>query len=281
MNEDLIYTRWPFGLPPRDWQRVLAVDVGGSTPWGWLWSAIDPWNNVIFYDEIYETTDRAPDLVERARPKMRDPETGEDYSFKAKVIDYENKIAAEDLRRMGIAMTNARKHDKASSIERLKGYFHPNPKHHFPPWHPRAGESGSPRAFVMARCKNFRRELPMARWLEVNGISKNEMDRRTGNHLIDCALYTIRELPPPFELKPAPAPFLAPGHNTSKMSELYWYDKRKTDEMKKRLGIKDEEQNVAVLQDLENRRVQRILRRIAKQGRDRVARTLVGLSKVD
>ena len=239
MNE-LSYTRWPHDLPPADWSRLLAVDVGGSTPWGWLWTAIDPWSNIIFYDELYKTTDQAPRLVDEAKPKMKDPESGEDYHFKAKVIDYENKIAAADLQRAGIQMTNARKHDKASSIERLKGYFHCNPKHHYPPWHPKAGEPGSPRAFVMARCKDLRREFPMARWLEVNGIAKNEMDRKTGNHLIDCALYTIRELPPPFELKPMPAPLAAVGDNISKISELYWYDRKQREQILKSLGVKSE-----------------------------------------
>src|SRR5258708_1813773 len=117
MNDDAHYSKWPFGLPPRDWVRILGVDVGGSSPWAWMWAAIDPWNNLIFYDEIYKTTDQAPRLVEEARPKMKDPETGEEYHFKAKVIDYANKVAAADLERHGIRMTNARKMDKASSIE--------------------------------------------------------------------------------------------------------------------------------------------------------------------
>lgn len=221
----LLMHQWPNGLPPSEWPRILAVDVGGSTPWAWIWSAIDPFDNVITYDEIYETTSDVSGLIRQALPKMKD-ENGNEYNFKAKVIDYENKIAATDLQRGGITMTNARKVDKASSIERLKSYFHPNPLHHFPPWHPHAGLPGSPRWFVMARCKNVRREIPQARWLERDSIFKDEMDRRTGNHTVDCLLYQCRELPPPWQLKPTPSIYQATTHNKNKMSELYHYDAR-------------------------------------------------------
>ncbi len=221
------------GIPPVTWPRILAVDVGGATPWGWLWCAIDPHGNIVWYNEIYETTTNAQRLVDKAMPYM----TYEDTEFKwiAKVIDYENKIAAEDLRKGGIQMTNARKHDKASSLERLKGYLHPNPKHHFPEWHSRAGQPGSPRAFVLASCKEFRREIPQARWLEQAGVVKNEMDRKTGNHLVDCALYTIRELPPPLELPPTPA-FVPHSSGISKRSECYWFDLKVAEERRQRLS---------------------------------------------
>ena len=268
MNE-LSYVHWPNDLPPAEWPRVLAVDVGGSTPWGWLWSAIDPWQNVISYDELYKTTDEAPRLIEEAKPKMKDPATGEEYHFRAKVIDYENKIAAADLQRGGIQVTNARKHDKASSIERLKAYFHCNPKHHYPPWHPKAGEPGSPRWFVMARCKNLRREIPMARWLEVNGTTKNEMDRKTGNHLVDCALYTARELPPPWELKPMAAPLAAVTQNTSKMSELYWYDRQQQEQLMKRLGVRPEKTDLDQ-QEEQRKELIKKLRRMTPKERIRV-----------
>ncbi len=215
---------WIDGRPPKEWHRLLAIDVGGSTPWCWLWSAVDTDGNIIFYDELYQTTSSAEELVIKARPKMRD-EDGKDYTFRSKIIDYENKIAAEDLRRMGIQMNNAQKRDKIASINRFQEYLHPNPRHKFPNWHPRAGQPGSPRAFIVG-CPNFVRELPQQRWKAVpmeDGEFKDEADRSIPNHATDCALYTSRELPRATEL---PADFWAglETRPTSKMSEMYWAD---------------------------------------------------------
>jgi hypothetical protein len=224
------FRSWPLGIPPREWTRLLAIDVGGSSPWSWIWTAVDPWHNVVCYHELYQTTTSADLLVEKALPWMTYGEEKEEFLWKAKVIDYENKIAAEDLRRGGIVVTNARKHDKAASIERLKGYMHPNPKNHYPPWHPRAGQANAPRLFVMASCINLRREIPQARWLEQANVVKDEMDRRTGNHAVDCLLYTIRELPPAMELPVTPPMFQSTVRDVSKMSDLYWYDKKKHEE---------------------------------------------------
>lgn len=219
---------WIDGRPPREWPRILAIDVGGASPWAWEWSAIDPDNNVITYDEIYETTANTEILVDKALPKMVDEE-GKPYTYKAKVIDYENKIAAEDLRRRGITMTNARKHDKTSSINRLKSYIHPNQKHHFPNWHPRAGQSGSPRYFVTTKCRNLVKELPQQRWKEdlTNERMKDEADRTIANHATDCELYKIRELPDVATLRPAPGSANTPQ---SLISALYWEDVRKHQE---------------------------------------------------
>ncbi len=215
---------WVDGRPPKEWHRLLAVDVGGSTPWCWLWSAIDTDGNIIFYDEIYQTTSSAEELVIKARPKMLS-EDGVEYTFRSKIIDYENKVAAEDLRRMGIQMNNAQKRDKMSSINRFQEYLHPNPRHRFPAWHPRAGQPGSPRAFILG-CPNLVRELPQQRWKAVpmaDGEFKDEADRSIPNHATDCCLYTGRELPRATEL-PADMWASLETRPTDKMSQLYWTD---------------------------------------------------------
>lgn len=222
------YEGWINGRPPREWLRLLAVDVGGASPWAFEWSAVDPDNNVIFYDEIYEVTSNVDRLVDLALPKMLD-ENGKPYIFKAKVIDYENKVAAEDLRRRGITMTNAQKHGKASSIHRLSSYLHPNEKHHFPNWHPRAGQANAPRLFITSGCPNLIKELPQQRWKEdsTNERMKDEADRTIPNHATDCALYTARELPEVAKLRPTPGPVNTP---TSLISALYWEDVRRHQE---------------------------------------------------
>lgn len=221
---------WINGRPPKEWPRIMACDVGGSSPWAFIWAAIDPFDNVIAYDEVYMTTTNVEALVELAYPKMFDEEN-KPYTFRAKVIDYENKVAAEDLRRRGIHFTNAQKHGKAGSIARFSSYLHPNAKHHFPNYHPRAGQSGSPRWFFTTNCPNNIREIPQQRWKEdvTNQRLKDELDRTIANHATDCDLYISRELPEPATLKPAPG---FEAKNISLMSRMYYADLKKQEEKK-------------------------------------------------
>lgn len=196
------YQEWPDGVPPRDWPRLLGVDIGGASPWAWEWGALDPVGNLIIYEELYEKTADVDRFVERALINMADKDHMP-YNFMAKVIDYENKVAAEDLRRRGIVMTNAAKHGKDGSFARMHGYLHPNPKHHFPEWHPKAGKPYSPRLFIMARCKNLIREFPQQRWKDPGGGAslKDIPDKSIANHAVDAVLYMLRELPKPADLK--------------------------------------------------------------------------------
>ncbi len=228
------FRTWTQGDPPAEWPRVLAVDVGGSSPWAFIWAAIDPAGNIVFYDEVYKTTSNVDELADLALPKMRHPDRSE-LKFKSKVIDYENKVAAEDLRRRGIAMTNARKMNKTGdggSVARLSGYLHPHPKHSFPEWHPRAGAKGSPRAFFTQGVPNLIRELPQQQWDQEASSDRlrDVMDRRIANHATDCAFYIVRELPPSWELPVEHSS--AKVSVISKISEMYWHDVRAAAERK-------------------------------------------------
>ncbi len=184
------------GIPP-SWNRLLAVDVGGSDPWAWIFAAVDPWGNVIVYDKIYRPGTLVAPFAKEAKPKI-----GE-YRFQAKVIDNENKLAAGELGQHGIRFTNAKKQNKNDSIFRLSGYLHPNPDHAHPEWHPKAGLGNSPRLFIADNCVELIRELPQQRWLKVHGEDgfKNEPDPAISNHAVDALLYLIRELPRPTELE--------------------------------------------------------------------------------
>ncbi len=217
---------WVDGRPPKEWRRLLAVDVGGSSPWVFLWCAVDPHGNLVFYDEIHKVTSNVDELADLARPKMR-AEDGEPYSFQAKVIDYENKIAAMDLQKRGIAMTNARKMNKSGqggSTSMLSSYLHPNVNHHFPDYHQYAGKSHAPRCYITTKCVNLRRELPQQAWDRDGSTDalKDVMDRRIPHDTVDTMLYTVREMPHPATI--APMKYAVKGTNRTKMSELYWAD---------------------------------------------------------
>lgn len=229
---------WVNGRPPKEWRRLLACDVGGSSPWAFEWVAVDPWGNLIFYDEIYRQTSNVDELAEEALPKMG--ENGSPYEFQAKVIDYENKIAAADLEKRGIQFTNARKMNKSGdggSVSRLSSYLHPNPKHAFPAYHPMAGRMCSPRAFFVQKdyergvgVPNLIRELPQQQWDQQlqSDTFKDVMDRKIPNHATDCALYISREMPHPASLPVNP--YAATVTNVSKMAEMYWFDLKRQQE---------------------------------------------------
>ena len=232
------HSEWTNGRPPKEWKRLLAVDVGGSSPWAFEWVAVDPWGNLIFYDEISKTTSNVDELAEEALPKMG--ENGAPYDFQAKVIDYENKIAAADMEKRGIRFTNARKMNKSGdggSVSRLSSYLHPNHKHAYPPYHPLAGQMGSPRAFFVSKdyernvgCPNLIRELPQQQWDQQlqSDQFKDVMDRNIRHDAVDCALYITREMPHPATLPVNP--YAATVTNVSKMAEMYYYDVKRQQE---------------------------------------------------
>lgn len=221
--------QWIDGRPPKEWTRLLGCDVGGSSPWAFEIVAVDPWGNLVFYNEVYEVSSNVEKLADIVRPWLVD-ENREAYHFQAKVIDYENKVAATDLQKRGITFTNARKMNKTGdggSVQRLSSYLHPNPRHHYPDWHPRAGMPNSPRMFISTNCPALIRELPQQQWDTEASTDrlKDQMDRKIPNHATDVALYISRELPHPAELKVNP--YAAKTANLSKASELYWWDRQR------------------------------------------------------
>lgn len=222
--------------PPVEWKRGLAIDVGGTSPWSWLWCAIDPDQNVIVYHEIYRPGTDIAWFVDQAAPFMLRPD-GEPLSFDFKCIDAAGKIAADDIRRRGIQLTNAIKVDKLSSIHRLAGYLHVNPKHAIPAWHPLSGRVGSPRLFITSNCKGLLAELPQQRWRQTNGLSiKDEPDPTIADHSVDALLYALRQLPPPYELKPAKP--VTVDNSLSLMSRLYYADRERQEKLRSPEGRK-------------------------------------------
>jgi hypothetical protein len=193
---------------------------------------VDPSGFLVFYDEIYLATTDVDKLVELALPKMVNPETKEDYKWLFKAADYENRVAMEDMRRRGILVTNAVKHNKLASVHRLSSYIHPNQKRQFPPWHPKVGSYGAPLMFITRRCKNLAMELPQQRWKadNANASLKDEMDRNVKNHATDAALYTVRLLPHASEVKIQKVD--PPTVATNKMSQMYWEDVRRAEARK-------------------------------------------------
>lgn len=230
------YTDWFDGIPPLLWPRVLSMDIGGATPNAMEWFAQDPESlSLVAYDEVNHVTTDMREMALRALPKMKHP-SGAEYQWLAKIGDYENRVALDDMGRHGIRFTNAVKQNKITSIHRLAGYLHPNPKRPFPSWHPSAGLLGAPLLYIMPACKQLIKEIPQQKWKhERTGESmKDEMDRNVRHDAVDCALYVARIMPAPATI-PIPKSSAAMD-SRSLMSKLYWADVKKHEESKSQLA---------------------------------------------
>lgn len=224
------FENWDAGVPPTDWPRLLAMDVGGATANCLEWVAQDPVSkSIVFYNEVHKVTADMRLVADMSLPYMKDSR-GQQYNFLAKVGDQENKIALSDMGKYGITFTNAVKQNKLVSVQRLSGYLHPNPNRHFPAWHPRAGQLGAPLMYITPACKHLIEEIPQQKWKSETGGTdlKDEMDRAVKHDAVDCALYIVRILPAPLDIpiqvaKPA-------GKEMNLQSKLYWEDVKRQKE---------------------------------------------------
>lgn len=223
-----LYKDWEGGTPPRTWPRILAFDVGGATANALEWCAQDPESKcIVFYDEINKATPDMSQVAALALPKMKPEGSNEEYNFIAKVGDYENRIALDDMGKYGIRFSNAVKQNKLLSVQRLNGYLHPNPRRQFPSWHPKAGLFGSPLLFITPGCPHLIEEIPLQKWkADGKGDSvKDELDRTVKHDAVDCALYIVRILPAPMTIV-IPKVVLE-ASTKSLQSALYWADVKK------------------------------------------------------
>jgi hypothetical protein len=219
---------WVNGVPPLAWLRLLAMDVGGATPNALEWGAQCPeTQSLVIYDEVNVTTTDMRAVAALSLPKMKHPGTETEYTFLAKVGDYENRIALDDMSKHGIRFTNAVKQNKTLSVHRLAAYLHPNPLRPFPSWHPRAGELGAPLLFITPNCKHAIAELPQQKWkAESDGTTmKDELDRSVRHDAVDCLLYITRILPAPTQI-PIPKVLLVEDLRDNN-SKMYWADVKK------------------------------------------------------
>lgn len=228
-----LFTGWENGIPPQHWLRVMAMDVGGATANALNWFAQCPdTQSLVAYDEVHIITTDMREVALLALPKMKHPGVDTEYQFIAKVGDYENRVALDDMSRHGIRFTNAVKQNKMVSVHRLAAYLHPNPKRPFPSWHPRAGELGAPLMFITPNCKHLISEIPQQKWKnEKDGTTmKDELDRTVKHDHVDCGLYVVRIMPAPATI---PIPKIKSATDTrSLMSRLYWADVKKQEEKK-------------------------------------------------
>lgn len=185
------------------WECVGGIDVGGSCPWGVVDVRVDPWGNLVVVGEFAEATPVAEQVARWIRSNM--PYDSARTTF---VIDPENKVAADDLSRMGIYCRVAEKHVFAGTL-RVASYLHLDKTRRAPDWleqlQPelarRIEREGCPRMFFVNSCSKTRLEHDRVVWDEKwpNQIKKTATERYD---LCDATRYIVATRPEPTKLPP-------------------------------------------------------------------------------
>jgi len=190
-----------FDVLQRGWNIGIGIDVGGTpAPWSVMLFSIDPWGNVIAFDEF-------------SRPTVNTREVADWIKFKVPfvdkhrimtVIDWENKLAMLELGEYGIHCRPAAKQVRPG-ILRTGGYIHINPKAALPSWYEETQPrhvlekvigKGSPRFFIMNHLRYARKCFDRYVW-DDNGLKPKKVD----DHPCDATRYFLQARPNPSKLK--------------------------------------------------------------------------------
>jgi hypothetical protein len=190
----------PFKIP-NHWPRFVGGDYGYRNPAAFECITFDEDGNEIVFLEYYKDLVPIKDHVrwiydqldEYRLPvgEMEKPIVHMDYEIKGD-IDKEGKNLWDHYRDEGLFLIEAEKSVMAG-IQLIKQRLLPDPEHRFPAWHPRAGELGSPRLFIMrGRCPNLVNEFQTYIWEpQEEGKEKNyvEKPKKWNDHALDSFRY--------------------------------------------------------------------------------------------
>jgi hypothetical protein len=156
---------------PDAWERSESMDWGSTNPTCWLAWALDHDGNLIVFDELY-VTDPQPHLPSDVVPLLRERRAWW-HAEDARIVCHADPSifnaaqmtkwgrppsVADEFLTAGVSVTAA-VNDRVAGYVRLAQLFTTDEKRPFPVWHPRAGELGSPKAFVFHRCKHLIEQL--------------------------------------------------------------------------------------------------------------------------
>lgn len=153
---------------PKHWQLLVAIDVGGDSPWAVVPMYSDERGNIIVTNGFHNRTGRISEVagwIHRNIPFYKDNRV----RF---IIDPENPVATVELSEHGIYSSPAQKAIMPGLL-RLEGYLHVQRHRDLPGWyadtqpHDRVfkfRDKGSPQMFVMKSAMVVRKELDTAKW---------------------------------------------------------------------------------------------------------------------
>jgi hypothetical protein len=174
-DEDL-HVVAPFAIPS-EWDRFEQMDYGVAAPTAWHVVATDYDGNLVVFDEYY-----APGLVSehaaavkrrraggwqvkdadgwniRTNSVFGDPSTGNRTGGQTQLGDPATIVTEFAEHGIGISKAN---NARDAGYMRIAELLRPDPERLFPRWHPRYGEKGAPRLFLMS-CPNLIAQLKTA-----------------------------------------------------------------------------------------------------------------------
>jgi hypothetical protein len=188
---------------PDNWPRLVGGDYGYRNPAAFIASAVDEMGNVVFFREYYQALapikEHAQWLkqqgIEDKFPVGDNEKTivHMDYEIKGD-YDKDGKTMWDHYIDEGIALVEAQK-DVMAGIQLTKSMLLPDFDRPFPKWHPKAGQLGSPRLFVMRnRCVNWVNEAQTYIWEpQEEGKEKNyqEKPKKWNDHALDAGRYNL------------------------------------------------------------------------------------------
>lgn len=189
---------------PDHWPRFLALDHGRQNPTAVAFVAVDEEHNVVLYKEHYKVSpypaDHAADIKALALgdPVRRSEDGKGIVVYMDPSIAGDSDMDGRDFKQLyaelGIYGINANNRVNAG-IGKVQTLMRPDPTHKFPKWHPRAGQLGSPRFFVMLdACPAFRHEVQLYKWMDQpDGKEENykEKPHKYLDHILDALRYAI------------------------------------------------------------------------------------------
>jgi Terminase large subunit, T4likevirus-type, N-terminal len=142
-------------VPPIDipgyWERFGSFDYGWTNPSALIYWTVDTEGNTVIYDLFYEPgwpSELVPQFRQRRAPGTvwADPSTWNKPSTTPKLGD--PLSAADEFTQLGFPIAKAN-NDRRAGFLRVSELLRQDPGRPFPAWHPRAGELGSPRLFIV------------------------------------------------------------------------------------------------------------------------------------
>lgn len=189
---------------PAYYPRILGWDHGQRNQTAMEGYAVDEDGNFIVYLEHYKVSSILSDHANAVKalldgePVERAPSGHIVVHMDPSVAGTSDPNTGRDFRQLyqdhGIIGLVASKNVNAG-IGKIEYLLRPDPTHLFPKWHPRAGEPGAPRMFIMrGMCPGLEHEFPLYQW-EQNRTSRqvNEVERprKYLDHALDALRYAV------------------------------------------------------------------------------------------
>ena len=192
-------------IPPH-WPRIIGWDHGYRNPTAIEVGAVDEMGNLVWYKEHYRDNMTVKQNAECFKVLARGDKfpigssdkllVFMDYGVKGQ-YDQDGKTIWDEYSENGIYGLNPDK-DVNAGINMVKQYLKADPGRRYPPWHPRAGQFGSPKMFwVRGACPNFVNEMQTYQWeekAEGRELNYQEKPKKFNDHAVDAGRYACMAL---------------------------------------------------------------------------------------